>query len=129
MGRVNCTEVGVFAGVVLVIFVLGITFLSLLFGGYSGWSMMGPGMMRRGWSEGWCPFCDGTGRFPGTFLGGTFAWLFTLVAVLFPLGLLVLLALGIVWLVRAVGRAPSGAAPPPQACPSCGKPVAARPTT
>lgn len=125
MSRINWTQVGVFAAVALVIFILGITLLPALVRGYGGWWMMGPGMMSRGWSEGWCPFCGGTGRYPGGFFGVMFGWLFMLVAILFPLGLLVLLALGIVWLVRAVGRLPSGTAPSPHTCPKCGKPVAA----
>lgn len=121
MGRIGWTQVGVFAVIVLVILLVGITLLPLLLG---GWGMMGPGMMGGGWSEGWCPFCGGTGRYPGGFFGGILGWVFILAGMLFPLGLLVLLALGIVWLVRAVGRPPSGTTPSPQTCPKCGKPVA-----
>jgi len=125
MSRINWTQVGVFSAVVLIILVLGMTFLAILFGGYGGWSMVGSGMVGRGWSAGWCPFCSGTGRSPGGFFGGIFSWVFTLAAMLFPLGLLVLLALGIVWLIRAVGRPLGGIARSPETCPSCGRPVAA----
>ena len=124
MSRTNWMQVGVFAAIVLIIFICGVTILPLLFGGYGGWGMMGPGMMGSEWSGGWCPFCGGTGSYPGGSFGGIFGWLFMLVAMLFPLGLLVLLILGIVWLVRAVSRPQGGIAPSPQACPSCGKPVA-----
>ena len=122
MSRINWTQIGVFAAIVLVIFLLGITVLPFLFGGF-GWGMMGPGMMGGDWSLGWCPFCGGTGRSPGGFYGGFFGWLFILPAMLFPLGLLVLLILGIVWLVRAVGRPSSAVAPSTPECPKCGKAV------
>lgn len=42
-------------------------------------------------------------------------------AMLWPLGLLVLVILGIVWLVRAVGRPRGITAAPPLACPGCGQ--------
>jgi len=121
MNRIRWAQIGVFAAIVLVILLVGITLLPLLFG---GWGMMGPSMMGRGWSEGWCPFCGGTGRYPGGFFGGMFGWLFVLAAMLFPLGFLVLLILGIVWLVRAVTRPREGTAAAPQTCRRCGKPVA-----
>ncbi len=122
MNRIQWAQIGVFAAIVLVILLAGITLLPLLFG---GWGMMGPGMMGGEWSGGWCPFCGGTGRYPGGFFGGMFGWLFILVSMLFPLGLLVLLALGIVWLVRAVSQPTRDVAPPSaQTCPKCGKPVA-----
>lgn len=118
MNRINWTQVGVFAVIVLAIFLVGITVLPFLFGGY------GRGMMGGGWSEGWCPFCGGTGRSAGGFFGGIFGWLFMLMAMLFPLGLLVLLILGIFWLIRSVSRSTSEVAPPSAlSCPKCGKPV------
>lgn len=117
-------QIGVFAAIVLIIFVCGVTILPFLFGGYGGWGTMGPGMMGGEWSGGWCPFCGGTGRSPGGFYGGSFGWLFILPAMLFPLGLLVLLVLGIVWVARVVSR-PTTRTPSPsdQTCPHCGKPV------
>ena len=124
MIRRNWMQIGVFAAIVLIIFVCGVTILPFLFGGYGGWGTMGPGMMGGEWSGGWCPFCGGTGRSPGGFYGGIFGWLFILPAILFPLGLLALLILTIVWLVRAVGHPPSGAPAAPGECPECGKPVA-----
>ncbi|TKJ28808.1 MAG: hypothetical protein CEE40_10395 [Chloroflexi bacterium B3_Chlor] len=124
MNKINWTQIGVFAAIVLVIFLVGITVLPFLFGGYGAWGMMGPGMMGGESSSGWCPFCGGTGRSPGGFYGGIFGWLFILPAMLFPLGLLVLLILGIVWLARAASRPPSGAPAAPGECPECGKPIA-----
>lgn len=120
MNRVNWTQIGVFAAIVLVIFLVGITVLLFLFGGY------GRGMMGGGWSEGWCPFCGGTGRSAGGFFGGIFGWVFMLMAILFPLGSLVLLALGVVWLVRTVTPSTSEVpreSPSTLACPRCGKAV------
>ena len=124
MSRINWAQVAVFVIVVGVIFALGITLVPLVFGVYGGWGTMGPGMMGSGSSGDWCPFCGGTGRFPGGFFGGMFGWLFVLAAMLFPLGLLVLVILGIVWLVRTTSRPQDGIAPSPQECPSCGQPVA-----
>jgi uncharacterized membrane protein len=103
MNRVNWTAVAVFGVVVLIALVVG---LSLLGGGrgYGGWGMMGPGMMG-GW--GYSPF---------GWLGMAFMWLI-------PIGLIVLTALGVTYLVRAVG---SGSGNPPalaRTCPSCGRAV------
>ena len=87
MNRVNWTQVGVFAVVVLLVFLIG-TSLLVGFGGYgsgmmgSGGGMMGPDMMG-GWGF------------------GPFGWLFMLPMCLFPLGFLALLVAGNVWLVRA----------------------------
>lgn len=125
MNRIDWRQVGVFAAILLVIFLVGITALPLLFGAHRGWGIGGPGMIGRGWPRGWYPFGGGMERYPRGFFGGTFAWLFTLAATLFPLGLLVLLILGIVGLVRVVRRRPSEAAPLPQSCLNCGRPVAA----
>lgn len=78
--------------------------------GYQGGGMMrggnGPGMM--GYAH---PFWG-----PSMFLG----WLF-------PLGLLVLLVAGVVWLVQSVGRsgAPLPTASPTRACAHCGQPAQA----
>ena len=124
MSRINWTQVLVFGAVVLVVFVLGITLLSVVFG---GWGMMGGGGMRAlspvEGMGGWCPWCGGTGRFGGGgLMGGLFGLIFGLLALLIPIGLLGLLIVGGVWLVRNVGRA---TAPPALAktCPSCGRPT------
>ena len=106
MNRINWVQVGVFAAVVLLVFLIGTSLLGG-FGGYRG--MMGPGMMGR-W--GFTPF---------GWLGALFMWLI-------PLGFLVLIVAGIVWLVRAAGGFPrSGpqAAVAGGACPSCGRPTQA----
>lgn len=124
MNRINWTQVVAFAAIVLVTFVLGIMLLPLIFGWYGGSWTMGPGMMGGQTQGGWCPSCGGTGRYPGWGFGGMFGWFFMLGAMLFPLGLLALLILGVVWLVRGSSR-PRGSAPEaPRGCPECGKPVA-----
>ncbi len=123
MNRIDWRQVGVFAAILLVIFLVGITASPLLFGAYRGWGTRGPGMIGRGWSQGWYPFGGGMERYPGGFFGGTFGWLFMLAATLFPVGLLVLLILGIVGLVRILRRPPSEAAPSPQSCLNCGRSV------
>jgi len=111
--RINWTQVLVFGAVVLVVFILGVTLLPFLFG---GWGVMGPGMM-----SGWSPQYGG-------WLGGVFGWLFMLVAMALPLGLLVLLILGIVWLARTVGGLGPASGPAPstaRTCPNCGQSVQA----
>ena len=109
MNKANWTVVAVFGIVVLFVFLIGASLLGG-FGGYGGynrgWGMMGPGMMG-GW--GFAPF----------------GWIGMLLMGLFPLGFLVLLALGIVWLVKTVGQAGSGQQPvaPARACPNCHRPA------
>jgi zinc-ribbon domain len=97
MNKINWT--------VVVIIAIALLLVASLFGGrgYGGWGMMGPGMMG-GW--GFSPF---------GWVGMIFMWLI-------PLGLIVLVALGVVWLVRAVGSGKQSALPG-QACPSCGRTV------
>lgn len=115
--RINWTQVLVFGAVVLVVFMLGITLLPFLLG---GWGMMGPGMMG-----GWCPWCGVTGRFGGGGLvGGLFGLIFTLLGLLIPIGLLGLLIIGGVWLVRTIGGT-AAVVPPSPMCPHCGRPVQA----
>lgn len=98
MNKINWTIVAIVA--------VALLFVASLFGGRGyGWGMMGPGMMG-GW--GFSPF---------GWVGMTFMWLI-------PLGFIVLVALGVVWLVRAVGSGKQSALPG-QACPSCGLTVQA----
>jgi hypothetical protein len=124
MNRINWTQVVAFVAIVLVTFVIGMMLLPLVFGWYGGFRTMGPGMMGGQTQGGWCPSCGGTGRHQGWGFGGMFGWFFTLGTMLFPLGLLALLILGVVWLVRGTSR-PHGSAPEaPRGCPECGKPVA-----
>jgi len=107
MNQINWAQVAVFAAVVLVVFILGITVLPFLFG---GWGMMGPGMMGGGWYRGY-----------GVPLGGIFGWLFMLLAMALPLGLLIL---GLVWLVRGMGGQGAISRPAPtRPCPNCGQRV------
>ncbi|MFB0535001.1 MAG: hypothetical protein ACETWR_08470 [Anaerolineae bacterium] len=93
MNRINWTQVGVFAVVVVLVFAVGMGVLRSLWGG--GYGMMGPDMM--GGSRGYDP-----GGMMGSYGGGLFGWLFMLPMCLFPLGFLALLVVGIVWLVRTV---------------------------
>ena len=99
MNKINWTIVAIAA----VAFLL----LASLFGGrgYGSWGMMGPGMMG-GW--GFSPF---------GWVGMIFMWLV-------PLGFILLVALGVVWLVRAVGSGNQSALAG-QTCPSCGRTVQA----
>jgi ribosomal protein L32 len=112
MNKVNWTQVGVFAVVVLLVFLIGVSLL----GGLTGYGMMGGGrygMMGPGMMGGWG--------------FGPFAWLFMLMGLLFPVGLLVLLVLGIVWLFRRVGEpsGPTSQAPAGPTCSNCGRLVQA----
>jgi len=107
MNKINWTAIAVFCVVVLLVFLVGV---SLLGGwGYGGWGMMGgyrSGMMRPGMMGSW-----GIGPFGG--IGMIFMWLI-------PVGLIVLLVLGIIWLVKAVTS--SGSPPPPaRTCPNCNR--------
>jgi hypothetical protein len=124
MNRINWTQVLVFGLVVLVVFLVGLSLLSMLFGG--GYWGMGPGMMGRGgMMGGWCPWCGGTGQFGGGGLvGGLFGLLFMLLGLLIPIGLLGLLILGGVWLVRNISSTTT-VAPPLPTCGECGRLVQA----
>jgi uncharacterized membrane protein len=93
----------------LVVVVVGLLTLFLLFGigmfggrGYRGYGMMGPGMMG-GW--GYSPF---------GWIGMIFMWLI-------PIGFLVLIVLGVVWVVQSLSKTTQ----PPigRTCPNCGKGV------
>lgn len=95
-------EVVVFGLVVLVVLAGGLVLLSLFWGlNGMGFGMMGPGMM------------------------GGFGLLWWLLGCLAPLGLLVLLVAGAVWLLAATRAASGGAQPPAERCPNCGQPVQA----
>jgi hypothetical protein len=98
MNKVNWTAIIVIAIIVLLVLTFGVGLLGMRgYGGwgYGGWGMMGPWMMG----------------------GMFFMWLI-------PLGVLVLVVLGIAWLVQAFGGRNN---PPLQArtCPSCGRGVQA----
>lgn len=114
MNKVNWTQALVFGLVVLLVLIIGLSLLPMFF---SGWGMMGRGM----WG-GWCPWCGGTWRFGGGWLGGLFGLLVMLLGLLIPISLLGLLIVGGVWLVRSVSRT---TAPPVKTCPGCGRPVQA----
>jgi len=98
MTKINWTQVAVFVLVAMLIFGLGTAPLLGLFGGhYGGWGMMGRGMM-------------GLGPFGG--FGMMLMWLF-------PLGLLIAIVLGSVWLVRALAGTGTTAKLVAPACPQC----------
>jgi hypothetical protein len=82
MQKNNRFTVGVI-GVVVLLFVFG---GSMMMGGwgYRGWNMMGPGGMMGNW---------GASPSPLNWVGMIFMWLF-------PVGLLLLAAFGIIWLVK-----------------------------
>lgn len=122
MNKINWTQVLVFGLVVLVILLIGTGLLFL--GGVGAWGMRGG---RGGMMGGWCPFCGGTGRWGGG-ISGLRDWLFMALAILLPLGLLALLAWGVMWLSRSASDSPPHAPSAPPAaptCPNCGKVVQA----
>ncbi len=124
MNKVNWTQVGVFAIVVLLVVVIGVSLL----GSFGGYGMMGRyGMMGHGTTFAPVP-CSDAGAGVTSWGFPLFGWLGMLLMWLVPLGFLALLVVGIVWLARAVSG-PSQASPPtpPAAgsCPSCGRPTQA----
>ena len=88
--------------------------LGPLFVGGSGPGYWGRGGMMGGYG----------GRMMGGFV--PFGWIGMLLMWVFPLGVLVLVVLGIVWLVNAVSR-PRSQMPvaPAKTCPNCAQPVLA----
>jgi hypothetical protein len=82
----------------LIVGIISIVVFLLLFGGgmmmggwgYRGWSMMGPGGMMNNWGYSSSPS-------PLGWIGMIFMWLI-------PVGLVVLAAFSVVWLVRNVGN-------------------------
>lgn len=97
MKKINWTTV-------IAVIILGLLILQLAMGIFGGWRgsswRMGPGMMG-GWGYG--PF----GWFGGMFI----MWLI-------PLGLILLVVLGINWLVRNIS---GGTNQTTQTCPACGR--------
>ena len=89
----------------------------------------GPGYWNRGGMTLAPHASAGVGGYSGGgMMGGfvPFGWIGMLLMWVFPLGVLVLVVLGIVWLVNAVSR-PRGQAPvaPAKTCPNCARPVQA----
>ena len=107
MSKVDWTQVAVFGIVALVVFMIGASLLSAYgsWGRMPGWGMMGPGMM-------------------GSWGYGSFGWLGMIFMLLFPLGFLILMVLGVIWLVKAAAQ-PSEQTPvtPGGTCPNCGRAV------
>lgn len=104
MSKINWTALAVFDIVALLVFLVGVSLLSGW--GYGGWGWMGPGMMGPRMMGGW-------GSSPFGWLGMIFMWLI-------PMSFFVLIILGIVWLVRSVGRS-APARTSAQPCSNCGK--------
>jgi hypothetical protein len=123
MSRITWKHIVAFVAIVAVTFFVGILLLPLVWGWYGGSWAMGPGMMGGQTQGGWWPFHGYTGRYPGSGIGGVFAWISTLALMLFPVGLLVLLLLGIVWVARAVLRPTNEMTSSSKSCPRCAKPV------
>ena len=94
MQKVNWLVVGIFSIVVLLFLFGG----GMVMGGwgYRGWSMMGPGGMLGpgGMMNNWGYASSPS---PLGWIGMIFMWLI-------PVGLIVLAAFGVVWLVRNVGN-------------------------
>jgi hypothetical protein len=88
MQKVNWLVVGIISSVVLLFLFGG----GMMMGGwgYRGWSMMGPGGMMNNWGYSSSPS-------PLGWIGMIFMWLI-------PVGLIVLAAFGVVWLVRKGGN-------------------------
>jgi hypothetical protein len=85
--------------------------------GMMGRNNFGPGMMNRS-----------AGGFPGVFHGGLFGGGLMLLGLIFPLGILVLIVLGIVALFRVLRRPSATVAAAPistAVCPKCGSTVQA----
>lgn len=102
--RVTPGEVLVFILVVLGVLLIGSLFLMFFWGmGSMGWGMMGPGMMGPG--------------FGGM---GTWWWL---MGCLIPLGLVLLIVLGVAGLLGVTQRTPAASPTLQQTCPSCGQNV------
>jgi hypothetical protein len=125
MGRSGWLGALVFGLVVLLVFCAGIALLPLLFGGFGGY---GPGYFGGGWGPG--GMMGGRGMMGGPGFGlGLFELLSMAVMVGLPVLFLVLLALGIVWLVKyfRLPQVPGAAAAvqPSATCKSCQKPVQA----
>jgi hypothetical protein len=95
MSRINWTVLAVFIIVGLLVILIGIS----LFG---GWGMMGG--YRSGMMGGWG--------------FGPFGWLAMISMLLIPVGFLILIVLGAVWLIRAIGVGTSRAAEM-RSCPNC----------
>jgi hypothetical protein len=119
MQNIDWRQVLTFGLVVLVVFFLGLGLLFLLLGGgfgLMGRGIMGPGGMRGGW----CPSCGGTGRLRGGLLGPALGLTLTC---LVPIGLLILLIAGGIWLARNTRQATPVSPAPSATCPSCGRAV------
>ena len=104
MNRVNWTVVAVFSVVVLLVFIVGVNLLGGW--GYGGWGRMGSGMMGPGMMDGW-------GFNPFGWIGMIFMWLI-------PVGLVIMVGLGIAWFVRAISGT-VGSVSPTRTCPNCSR--------
>jgi uncharacterized membrane protein len=123
---------GILIGLLVLAAIAAVAFFG--FGGWYGHGMMGAYGFRNWEGRGVMPMHPGGfwGR-SGGFRGGGFFWLGMLPGLLFNLGILVLIVLGVIYLVRALTghRAPAttnaqiSAAEPVKTCSNCGKSVQA----
>jgi hypothetical protein len=93
--------------------------------GMMGRNNFGPGMMGQN-NYGNNMMNGSFGGFPGVFHGGLFGGGFMLLGLIFPLGILVLIVLGIIALLRIVKRPSATVTTAPDStvvCPKCGSPV------
>jgi hypothetical protein len=106
MNKVNWSAIVIIGLIALLILLVGASLLGAR--GFGGWGRWGTGMMGPGMMGGWG--------------FGMFGWLAMFFIWLIPVGLVVLIGLGIAWLVRAI-NAPGGSYPPERSCPNCGRSV------
>ena len=114
---------GIITVVAVAAFLIGTAVSSAFAQGGGPWGNWGRGMTLAPHAS------AGVGGYSGGgMMGGfvPFGWIGMLLMWVFPLGVLVLVVLGIVWLVNAVSR-PRGQAPvaPAKTCPNCARPVQA----
>ena len=104
MKRVNWNAVAVFSAVVLLVFLVGVYLLGGW--GYGGRGGIGSGMMGPGMMGAW-------GYYPFGWIGMVFMWII-------PVGLVVMVVLGVAWLIRAISGT-GGPVSPTGTCPNCSR--------
>lgn len=125
MKTMNWTRWLAVGGVALLALALGANLLvTLLWGRAGGWGYNG-----CGWNDLAMTLASGIGMggwgSPGMMGFNPVGWIGMILMGLFPLGLIVVLVAGGVWLVQALTRnaVPPTAAGPSRACPNCGQPA------
>jgi hypothetical protein len=119
MNKINWNQVLVVCLVLLVVLIIGTSVIRTIFWG-GQWGMMGPGMMY-----GWDNWGMGPGDYPRVgLLGGIFGSVFSIFGMLIPVGSLVLVFLGCVWLIRSLSE-PKSPNNTSSTCPACSQQVSA----